>query len=87
MLLPGAAASEGQASPVWTGMVISAVGPGGNAIAAWLADQTAEWADCGRPGAQELELRVWPASAGPKPATRFAQILQRPSVTIEASWR
>jgi protein-L-isoaspartate(D-aspartate) O-methyltransferase len=87
VLLPGAAARDGPAGPVSAGIVLSGFGPGGAALADWLADLIAEWADDGRPGAQELELRVWPASGEPRPVTPLAHVLQRPSVTIEATWR
>jgi protein-L-isoaspartate(D-aspartate) O-methyltransferase len=85
MLLPGAAARDGPAGPV-SGIVLSGFGPGGAAVAAWLADLTAEWADGGRPGAQELELKVWPVGDGPEQVASIVHVLQRPSVTIEASW-
>jgi len=87
VLLPGAAARDVPAGPVSAGIVLSGYGPGGAAIAASLAHLTADWADGGRPGAQELELTVWPASGEPRPVTPLARVLQRPSVIIEATWR
>jgi protein-L-isoaspartate(D-aspartate) O-methyltransferase len=87
MLLPGGTPRDGPAGPVSTGVGLSGFGPGGAAMAAWLADQTAEWAGGGRPGAQELDLRIWPVSGGPVSVPSAAHLLQRPSVTIQASFR
>ena len=73
------------ARPVSPSVAFCSFGPGGAALAGWLADQIVEWAGRGRPGANELELTVRAAgSAGRLPPGAY--VLRRPSVTIQAGW-
>ncbi len=89
ILLPSDVASSSPVGPVGSaspGVVFSGFGPGGAAIAARLADRTVEWADSGRPGAQELQLAVRPARAGRERVPLVGLVLRRPSVTISVGW-
>jgi len=70
------------------GAVIRGYGPGGPALAGYLAGLAGRWAELGRPEAQDLQLTVWPAARG---RTSSASpdgplMLQRPSVSIEVGW-
>jgi protein-L-isoaspartate(D-aspartate) O-methyltransferase len=88
LLLPAELASGGAPRPGLPGAVFSGFGPGGPAVAARLAEQTGQWAALGRPGARDMRLTVWPATAEP-PAGADAPgslVLRRPSVTIEVGW-
>jgi len=80
MLLPTEAVREGT-SP---GVVFVGFGPGGAPLAEWLSDQAVEWASRGRPGANELALTV--QLAGLVRTAPTANVLRRPSVTIQAGW-
>ncbi len=93
LLLPAELASAGRARPGLLGAVFSGFGPGGPAVAARLAEQAGRWAAQGRPGAQDMQLTVWPAAAAPAVATPASRpgasgglVLRRPSVTIEVGW-
>jgi protein-L-isoaspartate(D-aspartate) O-methyltransferase len=88
MLLPAELASGNPAGLAQAGAVFSGFGPGGAAIAARLAEQTAQWVRLGRPGAQEMQLTVRPAKAGPEQGTETpgSLVLRRPSCTIEVGW-
>jgi protein-L-isoaspartate(D-aspartate) O-methyltransferase len=88
-LLPGEpggrdAASHGQGP----GAVIRGFGPGGPALADYLAGLARRWAELGRPEAQNLQLTVW--SGGRRrtssAAADQAVVLKRPSVSIEVGW-
>jgi protein-L-isoaspartate(D-aspartate) O-methyltransferase len=86
VLLQGEPVSSGPAGQVSPASVFFGFGPGGPAIAARLAEQTARWAGLGRPGARDMRLTVRQASAGHGPATPGTLVLRRPSVTIEVGW-
>jgi len=93
LLLPAELASGGPARSGLLGAVFSGFGPGGPAVAARLAEQAGQWAALGRPGAQDMQLTVWPAAAAPPAATSTfgpgasgGLVLHRPSVTIEVGW-
>jgi protein-L-isoaspartate(D-aspartate) O-methyltransferase len=66
--------------------VFAGFGPTGAAVAARLAERTVDWAALGRPGAQQMQLIVRPASAAAGPAAPGCLVLRRPSVTIEVGW-
>jgi protein-L-isoaspartate(D-aspartate) O-methyltransferase len=70
------------------GAVIRGFGPGGPALAGYLAELARHWADLGRPEAQQLQLTVRPVGRGrTSTAPRDgAVLLQRPSVAIEVGW-
>jgi protein-L-isoaspartate(D-aspartate) O-methyltransferase len=86
MLLPTDAAREEAGRRASPGVVFVGFGPGGAPLAAWLSDQAVEWASRGRPGANELALTVQPTGAGVMPTAPAANVLRRPSVTIQAGW-
>ena len=70
------------------GAVIRGFGPGGPALAGYLAELASQWADLGRPEAQQLQLTVRPAARRRKSTAPSdgALLLERPSVAIEVSW-
>jgi len=70
------------------GAVIRGFGPGGSALVGYLAGLAREWADLGRPEAQQLQLTVRRAGWGRTSAAPpdGALLLQRPSVAIEVGW-
>jgi len=84
--MPSESPRLGPAAPESRGIVFAGFGPDGAAVAAALVDQAEEWAGRGRPGAQELELTVRPAGTGPASGTLAADVLERPSVTIQVCW-
>jgi protein-L-isoaspartate(D-aspartate) O-methyltransferase len=85
VLLPGRDFEHARTRP---GAVIRGFGPGGPALVGYLAELARQWADRGRPEAQQLQLTVRPA--GWKGASTAPQdgavLLQRPSVAIEVGW-
>jgi len=68
------------------GVIVRGYGPGGEALASYLADQARLWAEHGRPGASTVQLRVWQPGSGSPPAVSGVTILDRPSVTIAVGW-
>jgi len=89
MLLPGAPGSQDFThAPAEPGAVIRGFGPGGPALAGYLAGLARRWAELARPEAQDLQLTVWPASSGPGSAAGpdGTLTLQRPSVCIAVGW-
>ena len=87
-LLPGGPAGQDAAQARGPGAVIRGFGPGGPALAGYLAGLARRWAELGRPEAQGLQLTVWPAARGrTSPARQDGSlVLQRPSVSLEVSW-
>jgi protein-L-isoaspartate(D-aspartate) O-methyltransferase len=75
---PGATEHEG-GSVTFTGY-----GAGGAALSGHLAARAAVWDGLGRPGADSLELSVYPA--GTIPPSTDATIIQRPNTTLVATW-
>jgi protein-L-isoaspartate(D-aspartate) O-methyltransferase len=75
-------------APGGPGAVIRGFGPGGPALAGYLARLASRWAELGRPEAQDLQLTVRPAGRGATSAARpdGALMLPRPSVSIEVGW-
>jgi len=69
--------------------VIRGFGPGGPALAGYLAGLASQWAELGRPEAQQLQLTVRPTGQGRASTAPpdGALLLQRPSVAIELGWR
>jgi protein-L-isoaspartate(D-aspartate) O-methyltransferase len=93
VLLPGELATgrppaPGLPVPGAHAAVISGFGPGGAAVAAWLAERTVQWPRLGSPGARNIQLTVWPANSAPADSRRVfgGLVLRRPSVTIEVGW-
>jgi protein-L-isoaspartate(D-aspartate) O-methyltransferase len=86
LLLPVEIARDGPAGPSPLRVAFSGFGPGGAAVASWLADKSVEWARRGRPGAHELELTVRPVGLGLAKVPPGFYPLRRPSVTIQAGW-
>jgi len=86
VLLPGGGEAPHASDP---GAVIQGFGPGGPELAGYLARLARQWAELGRPEAQDLQLTVRPAARGHTSAVQRDQsiVLQRPSVCIEAGWR
>jgi protein-L-isoaspartate(D-aspartate) O-methyltransferase len=78
-LLPGA--GPGSAAVI----IVRGYGPGGPALAEYLAARVESWAQLGRPGAADIRLTVVPS--GVPVSQRAGQtILARPSATIAAGW-
>jgi protein-L-isoaspartate(D-aspartate) O-methyltransferase len=75
-------------APAEAGAVIRGFGPGGPALAGYLASLARRWAELGRPEARDLALTVWPAGRRPVGAARpeGTLMLQRPSVSIGVGW-
>jgi protein-L-isoaspartate(D-aspartate) O-methyltransferase len=84
----GTAGTRGTGDLAPPAAVFSGFGPSGADIAGLLAQQAAHWVSRGRPGAREMQLTVWPASARSRPgsAAPGRLVLRRPSVTIEVGW-
>jgi len=90
VLVPATVAGDEAARP-GPGVLIRGFGPGGAELTGYLSGLVRDWVDAGRPGTQNLDLAVWPASAsGPRqqPAASAGVVTrqQRPSVWIEAGW-
>ena len=70
------------------GATIRSFGPGGPALAGYLAGLARRWAELGRPEAQDLQLTVRPAGLARTSTARpdGPLVLQRPSVSIEVEW-
>jgi protein-L-isoaspartate(D-aspartate) O-methyltransferase len=79
-LMPGGAGPGDEGSMV----SVRGYGPGGDELAGYLAARALTWAELGRPGTAEVELRVWTAEAQPEAG---AVVLDRPSARIGIGWR
>ena len=66
-------------------IVLRGYGPGGLALARYLARQVPSWARLGRPATAELSLMVWPADAGLTPP-KGQLVLRRPNILVAAGW-
>ena len=60
-------------------------GPGGDELAGYLAARALSWAELGRPGTAEVELRVW--TTAEVQAETGAVVIDRPSARIGIGWR
>ena len=95
VLLPGETATDGPAHAA-DGVLVRGYGPGGLELASMLAESLVDWADLGRPGANDLSLDVWPrggtfgpavAQPGAMPHERGGMLtLDRPSAVIKVGW-
>jgi len=90
VLAPATVARDQPARP-GSDVLIRGFGPGGTELTGYLSGLVRDWVEAGRPGTQNLELTVWPASAsGPRQrlaaSAGIVTTLQRPSVWIEAGW-
>jgi protein-L-isoaspartate(D-aspartate) O-methyltransferase len=65
-------------------IMLRGYGPGGPALAARLVRQSAAWDRLGRPGAADLRLTVWLASAALPAAGQI--VLRRPHVQLAVAW-
>jgi len=85
ILLPGRDFERARSRP---GAVVRGFGPGGPALAGYLAELARQWAELGRPETQQLQLTVRPAGRGRTSTAPpdGALLLQRPSVAIEVGW-
>jgi protein-L-isoaspartate(D-aspartate) O-methyltransferase len=88
MLLPSGPDGKDAPHAGGPGAVIRGFGPGGPALAGYLASLARQWAELGRPAAQDLGLTVWPAAKERTSSARpgSSLVLRRPSVSIEVSW-
>jgi protein-L-isoaspartate(D-aspartate) O-methyltransferase len=89
VLLPGRRGDRGfEHARARPGAVIRGFGPGGPALAGYLAELAHQWAGLGRPEAQQLQLTVRPAGRGRTSTAQpdGALLLERPSVAIEVGW-
>jgi protein-L-isoaspartate(D-aspartate) O-methyltransferase len=85
-VLPGEQGpGPGRTGPAGAQVMIRGYGPGGEALAARLADRARDWARAGRPGTADVQLRVWPGGQ-PAPASAGMLTLDRPSARIEVGW-
>lgn len=66
-------------------LVVRGYGPGGAELAGYLAARAVTWHRLGRPGVNDLLLRLYPAGyAGPFRAG--SMVFRRPRVTLELNW-
>jgi protein-L-isoaspartate(D-aspartate) O-methyltransferase len=79
-LLPGSAGPRGEGA----GVGVRGYGPGGEELAGYLAARALSWAELGRPGAADVELRVW--TTADEPPEPGAVVISRPSVRIGIGW-
>jgi protein-L-isoaspartate(D-aspartate) O-methyltransferase len=80
-LLPGGAGPGDEGSLV----SVRGYGPGGDELAGYLAARALSWAELGRPGTAEVELRVW--TTAEVQAETGAVVIDRPSARIGIGWR
>lgn len=84
--LPTTASRPGLDPRAYPGeIVLRGYGPGGPALAGYLARQVSAWDQLGRPGTARLALTVWPADVE-LTAPEGQIILARPHVRLSASW-
>jgi protein-L-isoaspartate(D-aspartate) O-methyltransferase len=84
--LPTTASRPGLDPRAYPGeIVLRGYGPGGPALAGYLARQVSAWDQLGRPGTARLALTVWPADAE-LTAPEGQIILARPHVRLAAGW-
>jgi len=67
------------------GVAVLGYGPGGADLARHLAERSAVWERLGRPGADSLELAVYPAGTRPD-AIGGGLAIHRPSTVLVAGW-
>ena len=94
VLVPGGLAGpDAEHAQSGQGAAVRGFGPGGSALAGYLAELTLRWAELGRPEAQNLQLTVratgrarTSTDRAVRRATGGPLVLHRPSVTIEVAW-
>ena len=84
----GEHAREPRGVPSRPGPAVCGFGPGGPALAGYLAGLARQWAELGRPDVQHLQIIVRPAGRDTAGTARPSGpvVLQRPSVSIEVGW-
>jgi protein-L-isoaspartate(D-aspartate) O-methyltransferase len=83
-------AESGAGSASATALLVRGYGPSGTELAGYLAARAGTWHRLGRPGIEDLRVRVYPAGmpgGSPDGEPTRGLIIRRPSATLLRDWR